>query len=127
MSKKLLGLGLPSAVQYVFEVGAFFFAVIMVGWLGTKQLAAHQIALNLASISFMTALGVSAAVGIRVANGVVKKDITEFRRAGFSAVIVGGLMMTLFIIFFIFFIPRHRIPEIEVYLFVNTCDISVSI
>ncbi|MCH7827245.1 MAG: MATE family efflux transporter, partial [Bacteroidetes bacterium] len=35
MIKKLLGLGLPSAVQYVFEVGAFFFAVIMVGWWGT--------------------------------------------------------------------------------------------
>ena len=92
MIKKLLGLGLPSAVQYVFEVGAFFFAVIMVGWLGTKQLAAHQIALNLASISFMTALGVSAAGGIRVANGVGKKDITEVRRAGFSAIIMGGLI-----------------------------------
>ena len=50
--KKILSLGLPSGTQYFFEVGAFSFAVIMVGWLGTKQLAAHQIAMNLASISW---------------------------------------------------------------------------
>ena len=59
--KKILSLGLPSGFQYFFEVGAFAFAVVMVGWLGTKQLAAHQIAINLASISFMAVLGISVA------------------------------------------------------------------
>ncbi|HEY6625554.1 MAG TPA: MATE family efflux transporter, partial [Ignavibacteriaceae bacterium] len=59
--KKILSLGLPSGIQYFFEVGAFSFAVVMVGWLGTKQLAAHQIAINLASISFMAVLGISVA------------------------------------------------------------------
>jgi len=60
-----------------FEVGAFSMAAIMVGWLGVAQLAAHQIALNLASISFMCTLGISTAGSIRVANGVGRKDIPK--------------------------------------------------
>jgi len=112
--KKLLGLGLPSAFQYIFEVGAFSFAAIMIGWLGTKQLAAHQIAINLASISFMCALGVSAAGSIRVANAVGKQDVQEIRRAGFSAILVGqGMMASFGIIFIIFqkFLPSLYIDD----------------
>jgi len=112
--KKLLGLGLPSAFQYIFEVGAFSFAAIMIGWLGTKQLAAHQIAINLASISFMCALGVSAAGSIRVGNAVGKQDVKEIRRAGFSAILVGqGMMASFGIIFIIFqkFLPTLYIDD----------------
>jgi len=130
MIKKLLGLGLPSAVQYVFEVGAFFFAVIMVGWLGTKQLAAHQIALNLASISFMAALGVSAAGGIRVANEVGKQNIAEVRRAGFSAIILGGSIMACFGIIFITlrnFLPTLYIDDASVVSIASTLLIIASI
>ncbi len=130
MIKKLLGLGLPSAVQYVFEVGAFFFAVIMVGWLGTKQLAAHQIALNLASISFMAALGVSAAGGIRVANEVGKQNIAEVRRAGFSAIILGGSIMACFGIVFITlrnFLPTLYIDDASVVSIASTLLIIASI
>jgi MATE family multidrug resistance protein len=99
--KKILALGLPSGVQYFFEVGAFSFAVIMVGWLGTYQLAAHQIAINLASISFMCAVGVSAAGSIRVGNAVGRKNILEIRRAGFTAIIVSASIMGTFGIVFI--------------------------
>jgi len=112
--KKLLGLGLPSAFQYIFEVGAFSFAAIMIGWLGTKQLAAHQIAINLASISFMCALGISAAGSIRVGNAVGKQDVKEIRRAGFSAILVGqGMMASFGIIFIIFqkFLPTLYIDD----------------
>ena len=91
--KKILSLGLPSGLQYFFEVGAFSFAVIMVGWLGTNQLAAHQIAISLASISFMAVLGISVAGSIRVGNAVGKKDITETRRAGFTALGMGSTIM----------------------------------
>ncbi len=91
--KKILDLGIPSALQYVFEVGAFSFAVIMIGWLGTKQLAAHQIAMNLASISFMAALGISSAGAIRVGNAVGKQDVSEVRKAGFTAIILGASLM----------------------------------
>jgi MATE family multidrug resistance protein len=91
--KKILYLGIPGGFQYFFEVGAFSFAVIMVGWLGTRPLAAHQIAINLASISFMAATGISAAGSIRVGTAVGMKDITQVRRAGFSALVLGASFM----------------------------------
>ena len=106
--RKILALGLPSGMQYFFEVGAFSFAVIMVGWLGTYQLAAHQIAINLASISFMCAIGVSAAGSIRVGNAVGRKNISETRRAGFTAIIVSASIMGTFGILFI--LLRNILP-----------------
>jgi multidrug resistance protein, MATE family len=106
--RKILALGIPSATQYFFEVGAFTFAAIMVGWLGTDQLAAHQIALNLASISFMCTLGISTAGSIRVGYGVGKGNITETRRAGFTAIMLGEGLMALFGIIFILF--RNNLP-----------------
>ncbi len=111
--KKILNLGLPSGVQYLFEVGAFSFAVVMVGWLGTKQLAAHQIAINLASISFMGVLGVSAAGSIRVGNAVGHKNVKEVRRAGFSAVLLGASMMSVSAVIFIFF--RNSLPQLYIH------------
>ena len=110
--KKILSLGLPSGFQYFFEVGAFSFAVVMVGWLGTKQQAAHQIAINLASISFMAVLGISAAGSIRVGNAVGKKDIIETRRAGFTASILGASIMLVSAIIFILF--RNFLPTLYV-------------
>jgi len=110
--KKILSLGLPSGIQYFFEVGAFSFAVIMVGWLGTKQLAAHQIAINLASISFMAVLGISVAGSIRVGNAVGRKDIAETRRAGFTASLLGASIMLFAGIIFILF--RNYLPTLYV-------------
>ena len=91
--KKILRLGLPTGFQYFFEIGAFSFAIIMIGWLGAKQLAAHQIAINLASISYMAVLGISTAGGIRVGNAVGRQNIDEVRRAGFIALLSGSFIM----------------------------------
>ena len=91
--KKILNIGLPAVFQYVFEVGSFSVAVIMIGWLGAKQLAAHQIAINLASITYMAAMGISSAGAIRVGNAVGRQDITEVRKAGFTAIVLGASMM----------------------------------
>ena len=110
--KKILRLGLPSGFQYFFEVGAFSFAVVMVGWLGAKSLAAHQIAINLASISFMAVTGISAAGGIRVGNAVGMGDIKETRRAGFSAVILGASIM--FCAGLIFVTLRNYLPSLYI-------------
>jgi MATE family multidrug resistance protein len=110
--KKILSLGLPSGFQYFFEVGAFAFAVVMVGWLGTAQLAAHQIALNLASISFMAVLGISVAGSIRVGNAVGMKDIAETRRAGFTASFIGASIM--FCAGIVFILGRNFLPTLYV-------------
>lgn len=91
--QKILRLGVPSGFQYFFEVGAFSFAAIMVGWLGSVSLAAHQIAINLASISFMAVTGISAAGGIRVGNAVGRANNVETRQAGFSAIILAVCVM----------------------------------
>lgn len=115
--RKILALGLPSGFQYFFEVGAFSFAVVMVGWLGAKSQAAHQIAINLASISFMAATGISAAGGIRVGNSVGKGDIEETRRAGYSAILLGITIMFFAAIVFIIFrnyLPTLYISDLEV-------------
>lgn len=110
--KKILKLGLPSGFQYFFEVGAFSFAAVMVGWLGTKELAAHQIAINLSSISFMGALGLSTAGGIRVGNAVGKKNVDETRRAGFAAILTAVFYMLIAALIFIAF--RKTLPSIYI-------------
>ena len=66
--KPMLKIGVPSGIQFVFEVGAFAMAAIMMGWLGTVPLAAHQIAISLVSVSYMMASGISAASTVRVGN-----------------------------------------------------------
>ena len=105
--KKIISIGLPSGLMYTLEVGAFAFSAIMVGWLGSIQLAAHQIAISLASISYMIILGISAAGTIRVGHAIGEKNKTNIRKAGFTAVLIGVIFMilsgTTFIIFNKFF------------------------
>jgi len=93
--KKILSLGLPSGFQYFFEVGAFTFAVIMIGWIGANELAAHQIAINLASISFMAVLGISQAASIRVGNAMGERSVSKIRKAGFTGIFLGATIMSL--------------------------------
>ncbi|MBK7106549.1 MAG: MATE family efflux transporter [Ignavibacteriae bacterium] len=101
--KKIFNIGFPSGIMYAFEVGAFAFAAIIIGWLGSVALAAHQIALNLASISYMVVLGISSAATIRVGNYLGRKDLLNVKRAGFSAIFLGMCFMGLAGITFILF------------------------
>jgi MATE family multidrug resistance protein len=130
MIKKILKLGLPSGFQYFFEVGAFSFGSVMVGWIGTIQLAAHQIAMNLASITYMSITGISAAAAIRVGNGVGLGNIIETRRAGFSALILGAGSMLVFGCVFIIlknFLPTLYINNPEVISIASTLLIFAAI
>ncbi len=101
--KKILKVGLPSGFQYFFEVGAFSFAVVMIGWIGAKELAAHQIAISLASISFMGVLGISQAGGILVGNAVGEQDVSKVRRSGFNSIFLGIVWMSVSGLIFILF------------------------
>ena len=115
--KKIVGLGIPSGFQSFFEVGAFSFAVIMIGWIGAKELAAHQIAISLASISFMGVLGISQAASIRVGNAMGGQQISNVRRAGFTGILLGAFLMGCAgIIFIIFnkFLPTLYVDDLEV-------------
>jgi MATE family multidrug resistance protein len=64
--RRIVAVGAPAGVQIGLEVGLFSFAAVMMGWFGAVELGTHQVALNLASTTFMVALGVSAAGSIRV-------------------------------------------------------------
>ena len=105
---RLLDLGAPIGVQMAFEVGAFAMAAIMIGWLGAVPLAAHQVAINLASMTYMAASGIAAAATIRVGRLLGAGSRTEARLAGATAYVLGlafmGSMGLLFIAF------RHQAP-----------------
>jgi len=114
MISKILRIGLPGGLQYFFEVGAFVGSAIIIGWLGTNELAAHQIAINLASISFMCALGISAAAGIRVGYAVGRKNIGATQSAGFTGFYLAGITMGSFAVVFItlrFYLPTLYIDN----------------
>ena len=83
-------LGLPIGVTMVFEVMLFNAATLVMGAFGAAALAAHQIALNFASITFMVPLGVAMAATVRVGLAAGQADLKAARRAGFTAMAVGA-------------------------------------
>jgi MATE family multidrug resistance protein len=85
MFKRLLEIGLPSGIQYIFEVSAFAGAAIIVGQMGAEQLAAHQIAISLAAVSYMAASGLGAAASVRTGNQMGRGDFKSMRMAGRSS------------------------------------------
>jgi len=99
--KKMLNIGLPAGAQFIFEVAAFDLSAIMMGWLGTQTLAAHQIAINLATISYMTTSGLAAAATIRVSNELGKKDFHALRTVAFTLLFLATCIMFLWGILFI--------------------------
>jgi len=106
----LLRLGFPAASQQLFEIGGFAFATFLIGELGPVQLAGHQIALNVASFTFMVPLGISSAAAVRVGQGVGARDAHAAARAGWMALLFGeGFMAFAGLCLFLF---NHQIARI---------------
>lgn len=101
--QKILKLGFPSALQMFFEVAFFVVAVWMSGILGTNSQAANQIALNLTSMTFMVAMGLSATAMIRVGNQYGKKDFKELKRIAFSIFFLIIIIDVFFCAFYLMF------------------------
>lgn len=115
--QKLISLGFPTALQMVFEGGIFTATVLLAGTLGTNAQAANQIALNLASMTFMIAVGLGVTATIRVANQKGKKDFINLRRIAISIFFQIFLIEALFAIGFIAlknFLPSLYIENAEV-------------
>lgn len=108
MINRILKIGLPTGFQYIFEVSAFSAAAIMMGWIGVNALAGHQIALNLASISYMMAAGLSTAGMIRVSNQIGKGNQKAMREAGM--VVFGMVLVFMFTCAVIFVVFRYTLP-----------------
>lgn len=103
MIKKLYSLGFPSAMQMFFEVAIFTAAIWLSGILGKNPQAANQIALNLSSMTFMVAMGLSVTAMIRVGNQKGLKRYIELRRIAFSIFMIATLFAVVFAIFFFIF------------------------
>jgi multidrug resistance protein, MATE family len=92
---RLVRLGAPTGVQLQLEFGAFAAAGLIMGLVGTVAVAGHQIALNLASLTFMVPLGVAQAAAILVGRAVGQADPPGARRAAGAGLLVGGGFMAL--------------------------------
>lgn len=112
MLKKIINLGAPSAMQMFFEVAIFTAAIWLSGLLGKNPQAANQIALNLSSMTFMIAMGLSVASMVRVGNQKGLKKYFELRRIAFSIFLMGTLFAVGFAI--IFFAFHTQLPKIYV-------------
>jgi MATE family multidrug resistance protein len=90
---KLLAVGLPISGTFLLEYGVFAAAALLMGSIGTTALAAHQIALQTASIMFMVPFGISLAATVRVGQAAGRRDAVATRRAGFVALGLGTAFM----------------------------------
>jgi MATE family multidrug resistance protein len=110
--KKLTNLGLPSAMQMFFEVAIFTAAIWLSGLLGKNAQAANQIALNLSSMTFMVAMGLSVAAMVRVGNQKGLKDYKNLKRIAESIFLVGFIFAVIFALLFVVF--HKALPDLYV-------------
>jgi MATE family multidrug resistance protein len=90
---QLLRLGVPIGVQHQLEYGVFAVVALLMGAMGTVQVAGHQVALNLASLTFMVPLGLSAAAAVVVGHAVGRGDREGAREAARAALYVAVAFM----------------------------------
>jgi len=104
MAKKIIALGIPSSLQMFFEVALFTGAIWLSGMIGTTSQAANQIALSLASITFMFAMGLSVAAMVRVAN---QKGLQDYKKLHTVAHSIFLMAIILELIFALLFMIGH--------------------
>lgn len=92
--RHLVRLGLPAAMQRALEIGVFAAATTLVGRLDPVSLAAHQIAMNIATVTFMVPLGISSAGAVRVGQALGRRDPQGARRSGWTALFLASAFMS---------------------------------
>ncbi|WP_034890129.1 MATE family efflux transporter [Gillisia sp. Hel_I_29] len=115
--KRMIALGFPSALQMFFEVAIFAGTIFLAGTLGTNPQAANQIALNLASMTYMIAVGLGVTATIRVGNQKGLKRYKDLRRIAFSTFLLVFLIEAVFALGFILlkdWLPTLYISNVEV-------------
>jgi len=105
---RLIAIGAPISGSFLLEYGLFATAALMMGWISTTALAAHQIALTTAAILFMVPFGMSMAATVRVGQAVGRRDAQATRRAGFTAIMLGTIFMAAMTVVII--LARHYVP-----------------
>jgi MATE family multidrug resistance protein len=90
---RLLSLGLPSALQIGFEAAVFTVVTAFAGKLDEASMAAHSVALNVISVTYMVPLGISSAAAVRVGNAVGSHDARGAAASGYAALLLSALFM----------------------------------
>lgn len=109
-------LGWPIGLTNLAETGLFTATAIMVGWIGTHELAAHGIALQWASLTFVVHLGLSNAATVRAGRAIGRQDMVRLKR--------GGVMVTAMSLGFGFIIVAIFLawPEALIGVFIDSTD-----
>ncbi|HEY8596478.1 MAG TPA: MATE family efflux transporter [Devosiaceae bacterium] len=110
--REILRVGLPIGLMLLAEVGLFAVSSILMGWLGTAELAAHAVALQCASIAFMVPLGLSQAATVRAGIAFGRRLTADIGRAGVAALVLGSAFMSSTALLFVF----APLPLIHFYL-----------
>jgi len=98
---KIIKIGAPVALQYAFEISAFSGAAILIGTIGAVEQAAHQVAINLAAVTYMMASGIASAATIKTGNNFGKGNFKDLRHSAIASYHVILLFMSITAIFFI--------------------------
>jgi MATE family multidrug resistance protein len=94
--RAMLQMGVPAGGSLLFESGAFAAAALMMGWLGATALAAHQIALSCAALTFMVPLGLAMASSIRISKALGSGQRDALRAIGFGVLGLSAAIMLVF-------------------------------
>jgi len=116
-SIKIAKIGAPVALQYSFEISAFSGAAILIGTIGAVEQAAHQVAINLASVTYMMASGIASAATIKTGNNFGKKNFSDLRMSAIASYHVILMFMTVTALLFILannFLPYIYTEDIAV-------------
>ena len=98
---RLVRIGAPIAAQWFFESFAFGFTALLMGWMGTASLAGHEIALNLAAMTYMVPLGISGAAAAVVGRAIGRGNQAAARRDAVAAIVCGVGFMSLTALLFL--------------------------
>jgi len=112
MIRKIISLGLPTSLQMLFEVGIFTAAIWLSGLLGEITQSANQIVLNISSMTFMIASGLSVSAAIRSGNQKGLGNYRELKRISLSILFLGILFAFTFSL--LIFIFREYLPYIYI-------------
>ena len=99
--KVLNRMGMMVGLQMGMETALFSISGVMIGWLGTVPLAAHQVVASISTLGFMVYYGVGSAVSIRVSNFFGRGDIAGVRRATLAGTHLLGLLAISVSVFFL--------------------------
>jgi MATE family multidrug resistance protein len=100
--RRIVKIGAPVALQYSFEISAFSGAAILIGTIGSVPQAAHQVAINLAAVTYMMASGVASAATIKTGNNLGRTAFGDLRKSAIASYHVVIAFMSLTALLFVF-------------------------